>query len=663
MVSVFALALAATASPPVAQTATKTITTKMLVESANISGLAVSPDGARVAYRIVRGSVDQDNMVVEWHVAPTDGRSPVQRVAMGGEALFNYAGSVAEETPVWSPDSRTLFFRARLNGAVQIWSVGLDAAAKQVTDDPADVVGFSVSDDGRILRYQVGAPRADIRHAEQQVYDNGMLVDGTTDLALPVAGGLVVDGERVMLRYTGDWFERVPLLHDTPSTTKSITLETAAAPVPAPVAPPGKIRIVTGNATAKIFVDLRDGRSIECPARACGAAPVSAVWIPGRNTLLVSNENSHVTLSREPLGRTWLRVWEVGAPTARILVEQPGTLAGSRYSSVPCGLTHDTAFCVSGSAGSPPRLVAVDLRSGQQNVIDDPNPVLRRAIGSTIRQVDWQVGDRKHHGELLLPSGRKGPFPLVLYYYTSRGFLAGAFGEALPVQPLVQNGIAVLVMDKPLLGEAIYNSERNYQIALEGITAIVDRLVREGTVDRGRIGAWGFSFGSEVANRLMRRTNLLKVASLASLQVSEAYYWANAFPGKDMQERQKQEFGTDWPDRAPETWAKIAPSKNTASLSIPVLFQMPEDEARWMGEFVSSALRDGKPVELYAFADETHMPMHPRHKRAALERNLDWFRYWLTNQRDADPAKAAQYARWDKLSAIQTGKPVDRTNP
>lgn len=661
MVTALALALAATAP----QSPKTPITTDMLVETANISGLVASPDGTRIAYRVVRGSVAKDKMLVDWFVTPTDGRAPPVRVAAGGEALFNYAGSVAAEVPIWSPDSRTLFFRTRLNGSVQIWSVRIGATPKQLTNDSADVASFTVAADGKSLTYRVGATREDIRREAKRIYDNGMLVDGTVDLALPVAGGIVVDDERLMLRYTGSWFERVPLLHDTPLAAKTITLDGPAPLAAAGISeiPPGKIRVVPVNARAKIVVDYPDGRSVECPASACGAAPVSAVWVPGRNALLVSNENSHVELPTERLGRTWLRVWDVGETTSKILVDQAGTLAGGASSTNPCALTTRTAFCAAASAASPPRLVAIDLSSGKQAIVDDPNRALRAAISSPVRQVDWQAGGHKFHGELLLPSNAKGPVPLVLYYYTSRGFLAGAFGEALPVQSLTQNGIAVLVMDKSLLADAVYDSEKNYNLALVGISAIIDTLVLNGTVDRSRVGAWGFSFGSEVANRLVRQTKLLKTASIASLQVSEAYYWANAFPGKDMQERQKQEFGTDWPDRAPETWAKIAPSKNTASLSVPILLQMPEDEARWMGEFVSSALRDGRPVELHAFPDETHIPMHPRHKRAALERNLDWFRYWLTGQRDIAPDKAAQYARWDTLSSMQSAKRFDRADP
>ena len=67
----------------------------------------------------------------------------------------------------------------------------------------------------------------------------------------------------------------------------------------------------------------------------------------------------------------------------------------------------------------------------------------------------------------------------------------------------------------------------------------------------------------------------------------------------------------------------------------------------------------GTPTELYAFPDEAHIKMQPRHWLAIYERNLDWFRYWLQGERDPDPAKAGQYERWDKLSERQCSR---RTN-
>lgn len=658
------LALAAASAPVPVLSKPTTVTTDMLVESAEMSGLALSPDRRWLAYRVIRGSLTANKVMVDWYIVPTDGHGAPRHVAPGGEVQFNHAGGIENVVPGWTGDSRNLIFRARLAGSVQLWIAPIDGTAKPLTAEAADVVDFKIDADGRTVSYTVGATRDAIRAAASRIYDEGMLVDGTTDLAQPVAGALVIDGERIMQRYTGDWFDRVPLLHDTPPTTRTITLNYVELPsgVAHTAAPAPTIALVRKPSYSIVTVERAGKHKITCPEAACGKAPVSAAWIPGSDTLVTSSENSLVLDPVDSLGRTRMRLWTFGTPAGRLLLDQAGTLTGGTAPSHPCPLTSTTMYCVAEAAASPPRLVAIDLKSGRQRVIDDPNLPLRAAIGSPVRSLDWVAGTNKFHGELLIPDKVHRPVPIVLAYYTSRGFLRGGFGEAFPIQPLLKAGIAVLCIDKTRL-PAPYNAERNYDLARSAIVAIVDRLAAQNVIDRDRIGMWGFSFGSEVTNRMVRKTRLIKAAALASLQTTEAYYWANAFPGRNMQSMQREQFGVDWPDRAPETWARIAPSRNTSTLSTPMLLQLPEDEARWMGEFLSSALRDGKPVEMHAFADEAHLLMAPRHKRAALERNLDWFRYWLQGVRDPDSEKAAQYIRWDKLAAMTAAKPLDRPNP
>jgi GH15 family glucan-1,4-alpha-glucosidase len=51
-------------------------------------------------------------------------------------------------------------------------------------------------------------------------------------------------------------------------------------------------------------------------------------------------------------------------------------------------------------------------------------------------------------------------------------------------------------------------------------------------------------------------------------------------------------------------------------------------------------------ADLYIFPNETHQKFQPRHKAAAYERNLDWFRYWLQGIEVPGPQKSEQYRRW-----------------
>jgi hypothetical protein len=47
---------------------------------------------------------------------------------------------------------------------------------------------------------------------------------------------------------------------------------------------------------------------------------------------------------------------------------------------------------------------------------------------------------------------------------------------------------------------------------------------------------------------------------------------------------------------------------------------------------------------------ESHVFYQPRHRKSAMELNLNWLNYWLLNQRSSDPAMNALYEHWDEMA-------------
>jgi hypothetical protein len=58
-----------------------------------------------------------------------------------------------------------------------------------------------------------------------------------------------------------------------------------------------------------------------------------------------------------------------------------------------------------------------------------------------------------------------------------------------------------------------------------------------------------------------------------------------------------------------------------------------------------------KPIDLLYIRNGNHVSVKPGHRLVEQEMNVDWFDYWLNGRRSADPAKAAQYRRWDVIKA------------
>ena len=57
-----------------------------------------------------------------------------------------------------------------------------------------------------------------------------------------------------------------------------------------------------------------------------------------------------------------------------------------------------------------------------------------------------------------------------------------------------------------------------------------------------------------------------------------------------------------------------------------------------------------KPTDLIELNTDEHVLTNPAMRLASQGGSVDWFRFWLKDEQDPDPAKAEQYApRWQKL--------------
>jgi hypothetical protein len=66
--------------------------------------------------------------------------------------------------------------------------------------------------------------------------------------------------------------------------------------------------------------------------------------------------------------------------------------------------------------------------------------------------------------------------------------------------------------------------------------------------------------------------------------------------------------------------------------------------------------RLNRPVELYYYPNESHTPDHPQARLATLQRNLDWYRFWLQGYERPNPEDPGQYKRWEHLRELQNAE-------
>jgi dipeptidyl aminopeptidase/acylaminoacyl peptidase len=668
----------------------KPISPRRLLEVVDLEWPVTSPNGHKVAFRAVQASVERNTYDSVWYVQDMDNGSPPVRVAEGGVPLRDSAGGVLPAVAVWSPDGLYIYFRAFFDGSVAVWRARADGSgARSITRDAADVRAFSLSPDGRILTYGVGATREDVAAAERAEYYQGIHVDK----ALPLGQNLFRSGYikgRLATQRLGFWFDRVPLLANTPDQWRAVDLasgkmreltasgvsqarQTDAPIVPKSVRKPWKLAIDpdgqrvallhrVGESTGLVqkpdvelwVVDRNKGRPIKCQDASCTKREITGVqWRPGSDEVLFT-----VTDPSEGLAQSIFR-WSVGTGVVQPVTYSRGLINGGRDQFSQCGVSHQALLCVAAEADRPPHLERIDLETGSHRLLYDPNESLARDMTKDIRvrMLRWTDAKGQQFTGQYFPAKETpgSPSPLFVTYYKCSGFLRGGVGDEWPLASLASNGISALCINAaPYLKDAVVR----YDSGTSAVRSVIDRLASAGEVDRSKVGMGGLSFGTEVTLWTVIHSHLLSAASVSSLAISQQYYLLGSLKGDDFKTGLRDLWQLGPPGDTVKQWQRISPALNLDKIQIPILMQLPEQEFTQSLDYAVPLV--GKlGADVYVFPNEPHQKFQPRHKMAVYERNMDWFRFWLLGVEDGNPAKVQQYKHWREMEGRLSARHAD----
>lgn len=648
---------------------------QLLVETTDISAVSMSLDDRSVAFRVERASVAENRYLSEWHVVDLAGGGTPIRIADGGIPLQTGDSRTILEFPQWSPDSSWLYFRALFDGEIQVWRASRHVSAERVTSDAANVRRFQLTDDGESVVYEVGATREQIEAAELEEFRGGVLIDGhihgSQNLyrSFPIEGRaashrIVNNGERALL------WDIPPLFRVQAINTGEVTDAPAALISTIDMDSWGPTdwlrrrtitaRSVDGSRTATLSGPHND---VELRAES-GSDPGEPIICEPCRSLAIENVgwrgNEEIVFTARNVSRGYansLFAWNPDANTLREIISSDGLLGADQgYGGSTCAIGTRYAACVTATANIPPRLERVDLDTGDRLVIFDPNRALADAIDGSTRMEALTWSDENGNtftGHLFTPAAQPPGqrVPLLINYYACPGFLrGGGIGDEWPMITMAGHGIAGLCINRaPFNLEDAY---ADYETGLSGVRAIVRILSDRGIVNAERVGMGGLSFGSEVTTWVSTHSDLLEAASVSSAFASPSWYWFRSLLDgwTDVALRR---WGLGAPDDTPEEWRQLSPVFYVDRFQNPILMQMIEGEYRSSIEQYVRMRRAGVPVELWVFPEETHVKRRPASKLAVYERNLDWFRFWLQDYIDADPAKEGQFNRWLTLRGLR----------
>jgi dipeptidyl aminopeptidase/acylaminoacyl peptidase len=186
-----------------------------------------------------------------------------------------------------------------------------------------------------------------------------------------------------------------------------------------------------------------------------------------------------------------------------------------------------------------------------------------------------------------------------------------------------------------------------------GYEAAVERLTAEGLVDPDRIGIIGFSRTCYyVLAALTTSTLHFRAASITDgVNFGYLQYLTSInSSGSGFAHEANMIIGAPPFGAGLEEWLKRSPDFNLHKVTAPLLIvALGRSSVLSMWEPYAALRFLSKPVDLLVLKDAEHILSNPAARMASQGGTVDWFRFWLQDYEDQDPAKSEQYKRWEVI--------------
>ena len=333
-----------------------------------------------------------------------------------------------------------------------------------------------------------------------------------------------------------------------------------------------------------------------------------------------------------------------------------------------------------------PQLFIYQMGKKEVQVFAKLNPQFDNLMLATPEEVHWTTSTGfAATGILLLPPNYvKGKrYPLVIHTKPFGNTFSCSWGDfpSFAPQPIASAGIMYLGPGTMGRGESNQKEEDYYPKGYPGYQGVggvaeaafamdlwdsaIKALDRQGLIDSRKVGIIGFSRTGWYTEFILSHSRLrYRAATVAdNVQYSLGEYWLlhdsstiktydNTYGGAP--------YGSTFAN-----WLDYSISFNLDKIHTPLLMEemgggspyrsaeAPPITLAASFEVFTGLNRLKKPVELYYYPDEDHTPEHPWARLATLQRNVDWYRFWLQDYERPDPEDPQQYTRWRKLREFQ----------
>jgi dipeptidyl aminopeptidase/acylaminoacyl peptidase len=310
----------------------------------------------------------------------------------------------------------------------------------------------------------------------------------------------------------------------------------------------------------------------------------------------------------------------------------------------------------------PPVLVATDAATKSSAIIWDPNPQLKGIDLGTASIYRWKdKSGRELIGGLYKPTNYlSGRYPLVIQTHGFRRneFRAnGPFPSAFAARELASAGIVVLQVND--IGDCTKHiaTPEESPCAVAEYEAAIDQLAQEGLVDAHRVGIVGFSRTSFYVMQALTTSRFRFKAASISDGVNAGYFQYLADidrEGNAFAHDAEGLIGSRPVGQGLLQWINNSPEFNLDKVVTPLqVVALNRASVIIVWEPYAGLHNLNKPVDLLILPEGTHVLSNPRDRMLSQGSTVDWFRFWLQDYEDPDPAKGAEYIRWRDARQLQ----------
>ena len=378
------------------------------------------------------------------------------------------------------------------------------------------------------------------------------------------------------------------------------------------------------------------------------------VEVPYGTQIWWSKDAQRLVLAMESRERSAL--FEVPASGGQIAQVSRGD---DHLSGFSLSADQSTASCIVQGPMKAPEIAVLALPVGTVKTLTTVNAAFENIRIGEVSRITWKNRyGWETNGFLIKPIGfREGsryPFLVILYGFRGQFITQAEWIASYPAQVFAAHGFAVLLMNQPKEYGWRYGNFEQFAFdrdtnALASIEAAVDAVVQMGVADPKRTGIMGWSYGSELTNLTLTHNKVFAAASASSGGANNpGEYWLS---GQPFQHYIEGTMGGSPYGEYDKRFDDLSTVRQAHRVSAPLLIESAAQEMLHSLEFYTALRRLDKPVELIIYPDEGHIYSQPKHRLASMERNLDWFSFWLLGRTDPDPGKREQYARWTAMKA------------